>query len=637
MNRNHFYILLLWLCASTANSQIHNGDFSDPVDATPAHWQVRTLSGTAASVITHEDGNRVFSLHTEAISASVRPWDVRLVQPRLSIQRNQPIRLQARVRVQDAESGILRLAVFNAANVSLVDSGALLISNEWQTISVQIPAVDLPLPLSLIPEEVLAYFMLAYTQNIGARLEIDDVQFDLRSGMVVNPGFDMQAPGNLPAGWEVTSVNNNPVYVTSDIGIEYPDADITDVLVTEVNSLASGANPWAQRVIQRGVKVRQGMRYRFSFDVWSSGGPASFRAAIFTPSLVSQFDSQAFAIDASPRNISFEFIGGESPDVMAYFMYAYQQNIGQRIFLDNVHIEEVNDPNRIANGDFASRSASGNATGWTFTGASAVGGVVENSPADRYFAVGVASGEAIANPWAIRLVQSNIRLEPETYTMSLRVRSNSRPAHLRVALFDTGLTPIFDSQQLTIDSDWQTLTFPFQLSQTTHVMPYLMFGYEGNNDEPIYVDDVEIRSENYLRNSDFSLIDQLGQALYWQPWTDGTGAVDFSYDAGTAVMTVLETGSPDMTYSLGQHSFVTEPGATYRLTFDAQINRNDVELRFGLLGTFFQTQILAAGAWQTSEADFVASDTYGMVIFFPSTAQIGDRLSLRNIRLTRVD
>ncbi len=629
-------LVLFLFFSNLSYSQILNGDFEESGDTSPVHWRVRTLNGTEARVISQADGNRAFSLYTNSISSNTRPWDARLIQTGVEIQRDRPRQITARVRVQGAESGAIRLAVFGEGNTSLADTGDLLVSNEWQTINVQIPASRVPLPASLAAEEVVVYFMLAYSQNIGSYLEIDDVGYDLRGSLIANSGFDMRRPNNLPAGWQVTNIHDNSAYVTSDIGIDYENAFVTDLLVTEINSLNSGDNPWAQRLFQRRVEVQRGMRYRFSFDAWSSNGPASFRAAIFTPSLEPVFDSQSFSIDANPRRISFEFVGGDSSEVIPYFMYGYQENVGQRIFLDNVRIEKVNDFNRVANGNFNSFAASGDATDWSFTGLPSIGAVAQNSPSDRFFVVNVAPGQEIPNPWAVRLVQQSIRLESESYTLSLRVRSDNESALFRAALFDNSLNSIIDSQQLAITNEWQTLSFPFDLSETTQVMPYLMFGYESNSGAPIYVDDIEIQSENYLRNSDFSLIDQYGQALYWEPWTNEIGTVDFSYEQGTLALTVVDAGSSDMTYSISQSGFATDPDATYRLTFDVQANRNGTELYAGLVGAIWHTQVLTAGEWQRVTTDFSATSNFGQVIFFPPSAQTGDRISLRNIRLTRV-
>lgn len=104
-------LVLFLLFSNLSYSQILNGDFEESGDTSPVHWRVRTLNGTEARVISQADGNRAFSLYTNSISSNTRPWDARLIQTGVEIQRDRPRQITARVRVQGAESGAIRLAI----------------------------------------------------------------------------------------------------------------------------------------------------------------------------------------------------------------------------------------------------------------------------------------------------------------------------------------------------------------------------------------------------------------------------------------------------------------------------------------------------------------------------------------------
>lgn len=644
--------LLLLLQSTLIQAQILNPSFFEVENGLPVHWELTALPGNQASIVNDSANGSIFELQTISVPEGTKPWDMRLVQRNVQIEANREYVLRTTARVVGAPTGIIRVAVFDENMNSLGDTGEVQINEHFEGVELLFNRQERPasnLSQDLAYKNVYVYVMLGYPQNLGSAIQVAAISESARYNNVSlqNPSFTSVKLDGTAMGWEATTPAGGSSRV---LRASSGHSQQSSYLMTWVGSVDANTRPWDTRVIQRGVKpLQQGMRYRLSFIAWSAEGSASLRVAVFTPAMVSMFDSQVFSVNTSPRRMSFEFTGSTSSEAILYFMYGYAQNSG--VAIDDVRIESLSsERNGVENSRFDSAGSDGRATRWALTAPVAEGRVITESSSsstpNQVYAMTLNNAGSISNPWAVRLVQQYINLSPENYELSFRVRTEGGTGQFRAAVFDSVLTALVDSQAISVNENWQTMTLPFTVNAAANVMPYFMYGYEENRGRAIFIDDVSIQSENLFLNGNFSKWDQHNRPLYWDLSSAGSVTLAISYEDNAIALSVVDADESQLpSYELNQ-SFISGFNEGYRLTYEVRGSTASGTLDIGLYDSWEFQQLRSTGItsqWTEHTIEFTPSamgwDLYSghlRLSFNSVQPRAGDTVSLRNLRLVRL-
>ena len=433
----------------------------------------------------------------------------------------------------------------------------------------------------LVVDYVKVYQKESYDENVTKpeKAPIEFKEPDATGNYVLNSDFSVNEDLTDDNGWKFLLAGSGEA-----------TASISDNTLHVVTTNA-GDLDYSVQVVQPGMSLQQGKRYRMSYDMYADEARTAI-ASVTAPdyNYVRYLEDTKVNVTTEKQTFTHEFDMTVRDDVNGRVEF----NLGNQgstatLHISNVRLEVIGecelpsdeksvlpDGNYVYNGDFS--YGANRLDYWNIPTANVAGSIVSVTNTDGVRELKVVTPDSVTELKQVVVEQKDIALTAGTkYVLTFDAhadRNNTFKACIAGSEFTC---------EVGTNGAEYAYSFVAGDNEAEYVLQFLL-GTPGTT----YIDNVRIQEDGMLVNGGFSN-GLVGFETYKDASTNASFSVDELNEGGAACIDIKDTGDADWKIQLKQNNVTLEEGKWYKISFEAKS-----VTALGSAGTAFERDIMCA-------------------------------------------